>query len=309
MNSPHLPLLAAVCSLPTLLVGAAPPPVVTADWLAGHREEVQILDVRDDYHGYFEGHVPGAIHAVHPQFRSSASGVPARFLDAEAAGKLFAHIGLQPDRPVVLYGSDERAATREGMLSAAMVAYCLERAGHQGGTALLSGGLDAYAAGHPLDQHFPEMPSGTPPNSPPAKPLGVSLEELLTLQEKPNVVVVDARPPAAYAGESKFWLRNGHIPGAINFDWHQLVQPDNWHLFRSESENKQALKAAGITPDKEIIVYCGTGREATLAWFYLSKVLGFPAVRLYEGSWTEYAMREDLPVAKGQAVGGTPEGE
>jgi hypothetical protein len=89
-------------------------------------------------------------------------------------------------------------------------------------------------------------------------------------------------------GADEIWLRKGHIPGAVSFHWARLIEKDNTHKFKPFAEVKADLEAAGITPDKEILCYCGTSREGSLLRFYLKHVAGYPKVRLYEGAWKEY---------------------
>ncbi len=91
-----------------------------------------------------------------------------------------------------------------------------------------------------------------------------------------------------YLGQDEIWLRKGHIPGATSFHWARLMEKDNTHKFKPFAEVKAELEAAGITPDKNIICYCGTSREGSLLRFYLAHVAGYPKVRLYEGAWKEY---------------------
>ncbi len=109
------------------------------------------------------------------------------------------------------------------------------------------------------------------------------------------MVVVDARPKNEYLGEDDIWWRKGHIPGAISFHWARLVESQNTHKFLPLDKNKAELASAGLTPDKEIIVYCGTSREGSLLRFYLRHVAGYPNVRLYEGSWKEYVSLMEHP--------------
>jgi thiosulfate/3-mercaptopyruvate sulfurtransferase len=101
-----------------------------------------------------------------------------------------------------------------------------------------------------------------------------------------------------FLGKDDVWLRKGHIPGAVSFHWAKLVEKKNTHKFRPVAEVKAELEAAGITPDKEILCYCGTSREGSLLRFYLKHLAGYPRVRLYEGAWKEYVWLKgkSLPV-------------
>ena len=139
---------------------------------------------------------------------------------------------------------------------------------------------------------------GNPPGKLPEatkKSIGIDVEELLSKKDKGNVVLVDARPHNEYIGEDDIWLRKGHIPGAISFHWARLMEKDNTHKFTAKDKALAELASAGLTKDKEIIVYCGTSREGSLLRFYLAHVAEFPNVRLYEGSWKEYASLKKYP--------------
>ena len=115
------------------------------------------------------------------------------------------------------------------------------------------------------------------------------------LKRKPESVLVDARPHNEYLGDDDVWLRKGHIPGAISFHWARLMATENTHQFLPFEKVKADLEATGLTPDKEILVYCGTSREGSLLRFYLKHVVKYPNVRLYEGSWKEYAHLKQHP--------------
>ena len=139
---------------------------------------------------------------------------------------------------------------------------------------------------------------GNPPGNLPTlrKPqIGLTLSELLQLKQQPGVVLVDARPHNEYLGKDDVWWRKGHIPGAVSFHWARLMDSSNTHQFLPTATTLPRLQAAGLTPDKQIIVYCGTSREGSLLRFYLKHVAGYPDVRLYEGSWKEYVSKKNLP--------------
>lgn len=102
-----------------------------------------------------------------------------------------------------------------------------------------------------------------------------------------------------YSGEAKIWTRNGHIPGAVNVPWKSLVEENNSHKFKPVDAMRKVFADKGIRETDDIIVYCGTSREASLEYMVLKHILRFPKVRLYEGSWAEYSNHKDLPVETG----------
>jgi thiosulfate/3-mercaptopyruvate sulfurtransferase len=120
-----------------------------------------------------------------------------------------------------------------------------------------------------------------------------------------GALLVDARPPEQYAGEAGAQMRLGHIPGAVSHWWQEDLETVGFgRVFKPVERLRAAYAAQGITPDRDIILYCNTSTEASHLWFVLRALLGYPRVRIYPGSWTEWAGRAELPVATGQSPGG-----
>ena len=122
---------------------------------------------------------------------------------------------------------------------------------------------------------------------------------------KAKVVIVDPRPKALYEGTDPLFIRSGHIPGAINITWQSVTEANNTedslknpHKIKSVEALRKLFESRGVTPDKTVIISCSTGREASIQYILLKHVLGYPNVRLYEGSWTEYSAT-DYPLETG----------
>lgn len=245
-----------------------------------------VLDTRGGYKDYFRGHLPTAHHLNFDTLRGTDHAVPVQYLPDDITNALLLRAGANKDRLHIVYATGDVLPNDE-ILSATMVAYVLEKAGIQQ-IRILDGGLPAWtkAGFAPVQEYFGNPAGSLPEKGDPG--VALTAEEVIRDKDKPNVVLVDARPMNEYVGEDDVWLRKGHIPGAVSFHWARLMEKDNTHQFKKFEAIKAELEAAGITPDRQIMCYCGTSREGSLVRFYLRYVAGYPDVRLYEGAWKEY---------------------
>lgn len=252
-----------------------------------------VIDTRGGYKDYFRGHIPTAHHLNFDTLRGTDNGVPVQYLPDDLTKTLLTRAGVDRNRVHVLYATGDKLPNDE-ILSTSMVAYVLEKFGVKD-IRIVDGGLAEWQKQKlPTTQEYFGNPAGTLPESM-NKEIGIDLKELVAKKDNANVVLVDARPHNEYVGQDDVWLRKGHIPGAISFHWARLMEKDNTHKFIAKDKALEALTNAGVTKDKEIIVYCGTSREGSLLRFYLAHVAGYPNVRLYEGSWKEYASLKSYP--------------
>jgi thiosulfate/3-mercaptopyruvate sulfurtransferase len=245
-----------------------------------------VLDTRGGYKDYFRGHLPTAHHLNFDTLRGTDQGIPVQYLPDDLTRVLLVRAGVHRNRTHIIYATGESLPNDE-VLSASMVAYVLEKYGVSD-IRILDGGLAGWKKGGlPVTQEYFGNAAGSLPEH--KKPeIAIDLDEVLERKGRVGVVLVDARPKNEYLGDDDIWLRKGHIPGAISFHWARLMADDNTHQFKPLDQVKRQLEAAGLTREKEIIVYCGTSREGSLLRFYLRHVAGYRNVRLYEGSWKEY---------------------
>jgi thiosulfate/3-mercaptopyruvate sulfurtransferase len=287
--------LLCVCRLASAEVGVISPE--EASRLIEATDAAQrpiVLDTRGGYKDYFRGHIPTAHHINFDTLRGTEHGVPVQYLPMDLTEALLLRAGVDCSRTHILYATGAELPNDE-ILSATMVAYVLEKHGVSD-IRIVDGGLPAWLdAGLPVTQEYFGNPTGQLCDEPRPE-IGATVDEVLELKDRDNVVLVDARPHNEYVGDDDVWLRKGHIPGAISFHWARLMETDNTHKFRPFEETRAELEAAGLTPDRDILVYCGTSREGSLLRFYLKHVAGYPNVRLYEGSWKEYVALKHLPV-------------
>ena len=276
---------------------------VSTEWLAGHLTDpgLQIIDSQPNIHDYIRGHIPGALFVEENHWRSSRDR-PGVFLPPEVAELLLRRLGIRAEDPVVVTSSSGPLSVcttyiGDG-LEQTMLAYTLARYGHRR-VYILDGGVDKWQEeGRPLSQTFPKVTeSGFRVQL--RKDFIIEYGELKAVKDRPDVMLLDARPAAAYEGQGP-WIKPGHIPGAVSLPWKSLMDPKNAKLLKPGDEIRAILAGKEITPDKTIICSCGTGREATNEFCLFRYYLKYPKVKLYEGSFTEWTMYPENPVVTGK---------
>lgn len=252
-----------------------------------------VLDTRS-FGAYLKGHIAGAVHLNDEALRAPAGGLPVQYLSPAQLAQIFGDAGVSLDRPVVVYSSPDDP------LAATMTAYALTQIGHDQ-VRIINGGFEAWAANHPTTREFPqiERTTITPRDATLAKIAYADFSETIGFNDH---TFIDARPEGQYLGDVPIWIRNGHIPGAHSLDWTLLTDPLNRHRLKPITEIEAMLNELGVSDRDDIIVYCGTGREATLMMLAISCELGWSRVRLYEGSWTEYSSIEGSKVEVGPRI-------
>lgn len=273
----------------------APPAVslVTPEWVERNAGDpnVRVIDVRQNVYDYFAGHVPNAVHLADSAMRFPFEGYPTQYPETFMIGQLFSRAGVRKSDRVILYSDGDN------VLGATMIAYLLERIGHTN-ISIVDGGWRDYQASHKQAQEYPQYK--------PAfydgldnRNVRATLDDVKAAVGKGTVKFIDARPPNVYRGEVKTWVRNGHIPGAYSIPWKTLVEENNSHKLKPLADLKAVFASKGFKETDDIIVYCGTSREASIEYFVLKHLLRFPKVRLFEGSWAEYSNHSDLAVETG----------
>lgn len=273
---------------------------VSPEWVTKNINDpnLRVLDVRNVPLEFVAGHVPGAVNIADSNFRGPNGVLPVQYWDNQRLGDLFRRAGVNNNSRVLVYsdGND--------VLGATSVAYLLERFGLKDINVLDGGYTAYYNSGAEISQKFAHYKKGNfrIKDDPTIR---VSVQQVAQLTGKPGVEIVDPRPVPLFRGDTKIWVRNGHIPGATNIPWQSFTQANNTnadlknpHKLKPLHEIRDLLAKHNIKKTDDIIVSCSTGREATLQYAVLKHVLGYPNVRVYEGSWTEYSTT-GLPVETG----------
>lgn len=233
---------------------------------------------------YAQGHIPGArfVAPARTQLGGPAPGLLPAKADLEA---LFGELGHNPDAVYVVYDD-------EGGGWAGRFIWLLDVIGH-GNYHYVDGGLQAWLADDlPLSQDVPAPAGGPLPLTLHDEPTATR-EYLQSRLGAADLAVWDARNPSEYSGQKVLAAKAGHVPGAVNFEWTAGMDPAR--ALRIRTDMPQILEDLGITKDKEVITHCQTHHRSGFTYL-VAKALGYPRVKGYAGSWSEWGNHPDTPV-------------
>jgi thiosulfate/3-mercaptopyruvate sulfurtransferase len=271
--------------------------LVSTQWLAEHLGDmrVRLVEVSVDTAAYDTGHIP---RAVGWSWKQDTQDTLRRDIPDQAAfEQLMSRAGITNDATVVFYGDMDN-------WFAAYAFWLLKYYGHQD-VRLLNGGRKKWLAeGRALTTDVPQhAPSGYRVHAL-ATNLRALRDNVVAHVGQPGAALVDVRSPDEYAGKllapanlpQEGAQRGGHIPGAANIPWSRAVNEDG--TFKPADELHAIYAGQGITPDKDVIAYCRIGERSSHTWFVLKYLLGYPTVRNYDGSWTEWGSSIGVPIAR-----------
>jgi thiosulfate/3-mercaptopyruvate sulfurtransferase len=284
---------------------AHPEVLVDTQWVEDHsKDTTRVRIAEEDYDptaNYGLGHVPGAV--LFDWKKDINDPVSRNILSKQACEDLLQKVGVNDDTTLVLYGDFNN-------WFAAFAFWVFKYYGYKD-VRLMNGGRKKWLTeDRPLTKDVPQQqqyPKGNfKASSEPDKNIRVFLSYVKeSLHAKDRVGMVDVRSPKEFTGEitappeypTEHAQRGGHIPGAANIPWSQAVN-DSDGTFRSVDELKKLYEPKGITPDKEIIAYCRIGERSSHTWFVLKYLLGYPNVKNYDGSWTEWGNMIANPIER-----------
>lgn len=277
------------------------PPLVATAWLADRLGDpaVRVLDAswylpaagRDPRAEYRAGHVPGAVFLDLDAACAPNADLPHTLPSPEHFARLAGDVlGVGDDSTVIVY---DASGTN---FSAARAWFTFRYFGHDR-VAVLDGGLGKWRAeGRPLETGDAPARAATF-TARPRPELVRGLEDVRARLADGRARVVDVRGADRFAGrvpEPRAGMRGGHMPGAVNLPYAELVRADGTAL--PEGELRARLAAAGVDPARPTIATCGSGVTACNLLLHLAR-LDAPDAALYDGSWSEWGGRADTPVA------------
>lgn len=278
---------------------ANPKALVDTIWLADHIDDPTVRVAEVDYapsSSYIKGHIPNAF--LFDWKKDINDPIKRDIFSKQRCQELLQTAGVNNDTTLVLYGDFNN-------MFAAFVFWALKYYGYKDVRLLNGGRKKRIEEGRPLTSDVPVYRSGNFIALDPDEKIRALLSYVRqSLNNEDEVLLLDTRSPKEFTGELLAPLENqvelpqrgGHIPGAINIPWDSVVNSDG--IFKSAKELEQIYQAKGILPDKEIIAYCRFGARSSHTWFVLKYLLGYPSVRNYDGSWTEWGNMIGNPIEK-----------
>jgi thiosulfate/3-mercaptopyruvate sulfurtransferase len=270
--------------------------LVSADWAEEHLNTpgVVFVEVDEDTSAYDGGHIPGAVKLdwktdLQDQVRRD-------FVNKEQFEKLLSDKGISNDDTVILYGGNNN-------WFAAYAYWYFKLFGHDQ-VKLLDGGRKKWELdGRELSKDTVSRPATTYTARDQDTSIRAFRDEVLASIGNENLI--DVRSPDEFVGRllapahlpQEQAQRAGHIPTALNIPWSKAANEDG--TFKSDDELRKLYADAGLDESKDTIAYCRIGERSSHTWFALHELLGYPHVKNYDGSWTEYGSLVGVPIEKG----------
>ncbi|MGD8406080.1 MAG: sulfurtransferase [Anaerolineales bacterium] len=276
---------------------AHPEYLVETDWVAEHLDDpsVRIIESDEDALLYKMGHIPGAVQV--DWFTTLQHPVRRDFLTREQFEEFCSKTGISNDTTLVFYGDKSN-------WFACYALWLFEYYGHKNVKIMNGGRAKWELEKRPMDKETPSYTRTDYKAKEPDETIRAYRDQVFA-QVEAKKPLVDVRSPKEYTGEllhmpnypQEGATRGGHIPGAVNIPWSKAVDEAN-STFKSLEELRSLYEEQGIKPDEDIIAYCRIGERSSLTWFALKYLMGYPNVKNYDGSWTEWGNLVGAPIEK-----------
>lgn len=271
--------------------------LVDTEWVAAHLNDanVRIIESDEDPLLYSIGHIPGAVQV--DWFSTLQHPLRRDFLTKEQFEAVNAKLGIANDTIVVFYGDKSN-------WFACYALWLFQYYGHQNVKIMNGGRLKWEKENRQLVKEVPSYAEATYRAKEADKSIRAFRDEVLK-QSNAKKPLVDVRSPKEYTGEllhmpnypQEGATRGGHIPGAVSIPWAQAVNEVD-STFKTSEELRALYEGKNIKSSEEVIAYCRIGERSSLTWFVLKYLLGYPNVKNYDGSWTEWGNLVDAPIEK-----------
>lgn len=251
--------------------------------------DLVIVDLGNPSH-YQQQHLRGAVHLSRQHLISGVAPVPGACPEISTLCAVMAYLGIDNSKKVVLYDD-------EGGGWAGRMAWSMDLLGLNNWQ-YLNGGIVPW-----IKDGFPTESTVNQPNSievnsvvEPCSMTRILADEIINSLENSDFAIWDARSPGEYSGDIIRSSRGGHIPGAINLEWTQLMDRDNNLRIRKDAQ--QILDDLGLSKDKHIATHCQSHHRSSFTYM-VGKILGYKNIRGYDGSWGEWGNLEHTPIELG----------
>ncbi len=273
--------------------------LVSTEWVAAHLNDpnVRVIESNEDPLLYPSGHIPGAVQV--DWTRDLNDPIRRDYLDKSAFESLMARIGATRDTTVVFYGDKNN-------WWATYAFWVFQLFGHSNAKIMDGGRTKWEQEGRELTRTVPTYaPTEYTAADRDDHKIRAFREQVLA-HVRSSGQLVDVRSPQEFTGERMHMpdypnegaLRGGHIPGAKNVPWAKAINPEDGTFKTAEQLRAIYQQEQGLDPAKEVIAYCRIGERSSHTWFVLTYLLGFPNVRNYDGSWTEWGNSVGVPIEK-----------
>jgi thiosulfate/3-mercaptopyruvate sulfurtransferase len=274
-----------------------PEVLVETSWVADHLNDssIRLIEADEDVLLYEIGHLPGAVKLDwHVDVQDPIS---RDFVDQQGFEKLMSRWGISNDTTIVLYGDKNN-------WYACYSFWLFTMYGHKK-MKIMNGGRQKWEAeGRQLTKEVPHFEPTTYHAQPMDESIRAFRDDVMSGLNDPNRRLIDVRSPQEYTGELIHMVnypqegaqRGGHIPTAKSIPWATAANPDG--TFKSAGELRQIYEGKDIPADKDVVTYCRIGERSAHTWFVLTRLLGYPRVRNYDGSWTEWGNLVKAPIER-----------